>query len=158
MFFESPSELHLLAYEIGRLSKTKRIYGIDNKMGYNYGIGDFIENDSNLENSIDPETYIQLTNTPFKEYPKMAERYNNYDKATLFEKLKITNEPIYLDHLMNCNADKLLYVGIDDGFQGADNAAIFYHRNMKIYSNLNRIKIKKEDRVFIIMGAAHTAF
>ena len=39
-----------------------------------------------------------------------------------------------------------------------DNAAKFYHRNMKIYSNLNRIPMTKQDRVFIIMGSAHTAF
>ena len=27
-----------------------------------------------------------------------------------------------------------------------------------MYSNLNRIQLKKTDRVFILMGAAHTAF
>jgi hypothetical protein len=47
---------------------------------------------------------------------------------------------------------------VEDGFEGADNAAIFYHRNMKIYSNLNRINMDKDDRVFILMGGAHTAF
>jgi len=29
---------------------------------------------------------------------------------------------------------------------------------MKIYSNLNRIPMNKNDRVFILMGSAHTAF
>ena len=28
---------------------------------------------------------------------------------------------------------------------------------MKIYSNLNRIKMTKNDRVLILMGSAHTA-
>ncbi|UJF22664.1 DUF5694 domain-containing protein [Shewanella sp. OMA3-2] len=28
---------------------------------------------------------------------------------------------------------------------------------MKIYSNLNRIKMHSKDRVFILMGSAHTA-
>ncbi len=28
---------------------------------------------------------------------------------------------------------------------------------MRIYSNLNRIKLTKDDRVLILMGAAHTA-
>ena len=44
MFFKNPSEVELLAFELGRLSKTKRIYGIDHKMNYNYLIAKDIEN------------------------------------------------------------------------------------------------------------------
>jgi hypothetical protein len=164
-FLENPSILNtnygessMIGFDIGRLSNVKKIYGIDNHMGYNYGVGDFIENSPGLENSIDSKTYLQLTNEPFKDYPEIAKREANYDKLSLLEKLKLSNEPLNLDYSINTNADKLLYVGIDDGFEGADNAAIFYHRNMKIYSNLNRIPMTKKDRVFIIMGTAHTAF
>ncbi|WP_418636963.1 DUF5694 domain-containing protein [Winogradskyella sp.] len=164
-FLNTPSTLNtnygessMIGFDVGRLSNVKKIYGIDNHMGYNYSVGDFIENSPDHENAIDSKTYLQLTNEPFKEYPEMAKREANYDKLSLLEKLKLINEPIHLDYSINTNADKLLYVGIDDGFEGADNAAIFYHRNMKIYSNLNRIPMTKKDRVFIIMGAAHTAF
>ncbi|MBQ4914203.1 hypothetical protein J8L85_07130 [Maribacter sp. MMG018] len=151
-------ESSMIGFDVGRLSHVKKIYGIDNHMGYNYSVGDFIENSPDLENSIDPKTYLQLTNEPFKEYPEIAKREKNYDQLSLLEKLKLINEPVHLDYSINTNADKLLYVGIDDGFEGADNAALFYHRNMKIYSNLNRIPMTKNDRVFIIMGTAHTAF
>ena len=164
-FLENPTKLNsnyaeisMIGFDVGRLSNVKKIYGIDHKMGYNYSIGDSIERSPELKNSIDPKTYLKLTNEPFKEYPEMAERKANYYKLPLLEKLKLINEPLYLDFLINTNADKLLYVGIGDGFEGADNAAIFYHRNLRIYSNLNRIPMTKKDRVFIIMGAAHTAF
>lgn len=163
-FLENPSELNtkygetsMIAFDVARLNKIDKIYGIDNHMGYNYSVGDFIENSPDLVNSIDPETYLQLTNNPFKDYPEIGKRKKNYDKLSLLEKLKLTNNPIMLDHSLNANADKLFYVGINSGFEGADNAAIFYHRNMKIYSNLNRIKMNKNDRVFILMGSAHTA-
>lgn len=152
------AESSMIGFEVGRWSNVKKIHGIDNQMGYNYSVGDYIENTPELQNSIDPKTYLQLTNEPFKEYPEMVTRVSDYDKLSLLEKLKLINEPIYLDHSINTNADKLLYVGIEDGFEGADNAAIFYHRNMKIYSNLNRIPMTKNDRIFIIMGTAHTAF
>jgi len=165
VFLENPSKLDpnygessMIGFDIGRLTNVKKIYGIDNHMGYNYGVGDYIEQSPELENSIDSKTYLQLTNEPFKDYPEIAKREANYNKLSLLEKLKLINEPVYLDHSINTNADKLLYVGIENGFEGADNAAIFYHRNMKIYSNLNRIPMTKKDRVFIIMGAAHTAF
>ncbi|GGH37257.1 hypothetical protein IA57_05810 [Mangrovimonas yunxiaonensis] len=164
-FLDNPSTLNtnygessMIGFDVGRLSNVKKIYGIDNHMGYNYSVGDFIENNPELENSIDSKTYLQLTNEPFKEYPEIAKREAKYDELSLLEKLKLSNEPIHLDYAINTNADKLLYVGIDDGFEGADNAAIFYHRNMKIFSNLNRIPMTKNDRVFIIMGTAHTAF
>lgn len=164
-FLKNPSELNtengeisMIAFDVARLNDIEKIYGIDNHMGYNYSLGDFIENSPEYENAIDPETYLEIKNTPFKDHPEIAEREKNYGQLSLLEKLRLTNEPIYLDYLINTNADKLLYVGIDDGFEGADNAAIFYHRNMKIYSNLNRIKMDKNDRVLILMGAAHTAF
>lgn len=164
-FLKKPSEMEtkngeisMLAFDVARLNKIDKIYGIDNHMGYNYSVGDFIENSPELENSIDPESYLQLTNNPFSEYPEIAKRQKDYEKLSVIDKLKLINEPVYLDYLINTNADKLLYVGIEDGFEGADNAAIFYHRNMKIYSNLNRIKMNKDDRVFILMGAAHTSF
>jgi hypothetical protein len=164
-FLKNPTELNtkygeisMIVFDVAKRSNIKIIYGIDNHMGYNYRVGDFIENSPDLENSIDPETYLELTNNPFKDYPEMAEREKNYDNLSLLDKFRFINEPIYLDNSINTNADKLLYVGIEDGFQGADNAAVFYHRNMKIYSNLNRIKMEKGDRVFILMGTAHTAF
>ena len=151
-------ESSMIGFEIGRLSQVDSIYGIDNHMGYNYSVGDFIENSPDLKNAVDPATYLQLTNEPFKEFPALAKREANSNNLSLLEKFKLINEPVYLDYSITTNADKLLYVGIEDGFEGADNAALFYHRNMKIYTNLNRIPMTKEDRVFIIMGTAHTAF
>ena len=59
---------------------------------------------------------------------------DRYDQLSLLEKLQVTNYPSMLDYMLNANADKLFYVGIDDGFEGAEQAAQFYLRNMKIYS------------------------
>ena len=44
------------------------------------------------------------------------------------------------------------------GSRGADEAAKYYQRNLRMYSNLNRIELNQDDRVFILMGASHTAF
>lgn len=151
-------EISMLAFEIARLSNVDSLYGIDNHMGYNYSVGDFIKNTPELTNSVDPETYLQLTNEPFKYQPDLAARVTNYEQSNLLEKFQLMNEPAYLDYLINTNADKLMYVGLEDGFEGADNGAIFYQRNMRIFTNLNRIKLKKDDRVLILMGGAHTAF
>lgn len=146
--FKDPNEVELLAFEVGRLSGTKNIYGIDHKMGYNYRIG------YQIENAIDDTTYKAFLENPFKANPELGA---NMDMLPLKEKLLLINNDAFLDFLTATNADMLTHIGTKDNFEGADEAAKFYQRNLRIYSNLNRIDLKKDDRVFIIMGGAHTA-
>ncbi|MDP5060391.1 MAG: DUF5694 domain-containing protein, partial [Maribacter sp.] len=150
-------ELSMVGYDVARINSLEKVYGIDNYIGYNYSVGDFIENNPELTNAIDAKTYLEITNTPLKEHPELKAKNKNFDNLSLLEKIKLTNNPVMLDYSLNTNADKLFYVGIDDNFVGADQAALFYQRNMRIFSNLNRIKMTVDDRVLIIMGSAHTA-
>jgi len=149
MFFKYPSEIELLGFELGRLSDTKRIYGIDHRMGYNYNIG------NEMDNKIDATCYGDYSKDPFK-------FYNEFDgdeaDMSLLEKLKLANHDRYLDFLITINADILTYVGSEKGFEGADEATKYYQRNLRMYANLNRIELTENDRVFILMGASHTAF
>lgn len=147
--FEAPSEIELLAYELGRLSGTKRIYGIDHKMGYNYRIG------QQIDNQIDPQWHDKYYKDPLHFYPTVDV---NRDSLSLLNKLKLTNRDRYLDFLIAVNADMLTHAGTKNGFEGADEAAKYYKRNLRMYSNLNRIELDEDDRVFILMGASHTAF
>jgi hypothetical protein len=149
MKFKDPSEIELLAYELGRLSGTKRIYGIDHKMGYNYNIG------SEMVNSIDSLWHNKYYKDPLKYYPEVNVDEN---KLSLLDKLKLTNHHSYLDFLIEVNAEMLAHVGSENGFEGADEATKYYQRNMRMYSNLNRINLTADDRVFILMGASHTAY
>ena len=52
----------------------------------------------------------------------------------------------------------LTYIASKGKSEGADEAGKFYHRNLVMFSNLNQIELKPEDRVFILMGGTHTAF
>lgn len=147
MKFEAPSEIELLAYEIGRLSDCKRIYGIDFKEGYNYLINRNVKKNTD---SITFNNYWKMINDFDTKHPE--------DQIPLFELLKMHNRQAYLDMMINVNADILTHVSSEGKAQGADEAAKFYHRNLVMYSNLNQINLTKDDRVFILMGAAHTAF
>lgn len=148
MKIKDPNEVELLAFELGRLTKAKRIYGIDHKMGYNYGIGYELANKKVNDKTY--ENYISII--------EIEEQKLNYDNLSLLEKLKVENHPQYLDFLLNINADMLTHVSTQENFEGADEAAKFYHRNLRMYSNLNQIDLQPTDRVFILMGATHTAF
>jgi len=147
--YKNPSEVELLAYEIGRLSGTDRIYGIDHKMGYNYRIG------SQIDNSIDSFSYKSFYKNPEKTFPFLAVDEND---LTLKEKFVAMNSKRYLDFLITVNADMLTHAGTDGNYEGADEAAKYYQRNLRMYSNMNRIDLKPDDRVFVLMGASHTAF
>ncbi len=149
MNFERPTELELLAYELGRISGVERIYGIDHKMGYNYNIG------NEIKNNIDSIWHDKYYENPLSFYPDVDEEMDDHN---LFDRLKQTNHDQYLDFLITVNADMLTHVGTNDGFEGADEASKYYQRNLRMYSNLNRLELKEDDRVFILTGASHTAF
>src|SRR5690606_35502980 len=107
--FENPTEVELLAYEVGRLSNTKRIYAIDYQEGYNYSIG------YQVKDAIDKQTYMdymQMLSELEKEFPE--------DEMTLIEKLKFTNTPFYLDMLMNINADMLTHISTEGKSQRSE--------------------------------------
>jgi hypothetical protein len=149
MVFENPSEIELLAFEVGRLAKTKRIYGIDHKLSYNYNIG------SNINNSIDSTWYNKVYSNPYEYFPELK---SDNDSISLKEKLIQNNTQSYYNLMISLNADMLTHAGSENNFEGADEAAKFYQRNLRMYSNLNRIDLNQDDRVFILMGTAHTAF
>lgn len=149
MSFEDPSEIHLIAFEVGRISGAQKIYGINHAMDYNYMIG------RQMDNKIDPNYFKNFDNDLRSFYPEI-----NIDRDTLnlLDKLKLYNHDQNLDYLITTNADLLTHVGSDTGFEGADEAAKYYQRNLRMFSNLNRLELSENDRVFILMGASHTAF
>ena len=110
---------------------------------------------SQMTNAIDSLTHNNYVSNPFETIPDL----NITDQSlSLQEKLTKMNHPKFLDLLITINADILTYVGSKDGFEGADEAAKYYQRNLRIYSNINRLLLKKTDRVFILSGGSHTAF
>ena len=145
--YEAPSEIELLAFEVGRLAGASRIYGVDQHMSYNYGIA------KDIPQSPDKKTYFRyfsVLQSLQKEYPE--------EKMSILQKLQMSNQPAYKDLLININADILTHIANPGKAEGAGEAAKFYHRNLVMYSNLNQIKLSPDDRVFILMGATHTAF
>ncbi len=141
--FKNPDEIELLAFELGRLSGTKKIFGVDHKMAYNYNIG------NEIENLIDSTWYNIYRKDPISFFPEIN---INENSLSLLDKLKLINHDRYLDFLITVNADNLTHVGSENGFEGADEATKLYQRNLRMYSNINRIHLNKEDRVFILMG------
>lgn len=143
--FKDPDERELLAYEIGRLSGAKSIYGIDYKEGYDYNIG--------VKDQVD-----KTTNNKYWTLVDENEKKNPEGGIPFYDLFKLNNHPQYLESLININADLLTYISTKGKSEGADEAAKFYHRNLVMFSNLNQIQVNKHDRILILMGGTHTAF
>ncbi len=147
MKFENPGEVELLAYEIGRISGVDKIYGINHKMEYNYPLI------NSIADSIQEETYMKFSADFRKSF------IEGFDKLSTLDKLKMVNNSEGLNFLFNDNADIMTHISIPENkFVGADVAAKFYKRNLRMYSIMNSIPLSKNDRVFILMGGTHTAF
>ena len=142
-------EVGLVAFVVAHEAGLERLYGIDHKLSYNYLIA------QEIENAIDPATLTAFGEDPFRMWPELR---IDEDALSLREKLRHFNQPAFLDFLIAVNADMLALAGTENGFEGADEAAKYYQRNLRIYSNLNRIPMTPEDRVLIISGGSHTAF
>lgn len=140
-------EIRLLAYEVGKLAGVKKIYGIDEQetAQYDYNI------QNKLKNQIDTLTLINYKKNFLKDFAII-------EKQTTKNKLKFFNSEETLEKLINLNADILTYISTKNNFEGADEASKFYRRNLRIFSNINKIPVGNNDRVLIIMGATHTAF
>jgi hypothetical protein len=89
-----------------------------------------------------------------EEMTRAAEESNRWQREhTLGEILRMTNEPedLAADHGVYM---RFARVGAGDTFVGADVAAKWYERNIKIFANLQRIA-EPGDRILVIYGSGH---
>ncbi|BDD11233.1 hypothetical protein FUAX_36650 [Fulvitalea axinellae] len=148
---EYVDENGLVAFELGKLAGVKKIYAIDHKMGYNYRIASDLDQDKVGKAGVaNYEAY-------YPQYFKKAQE-SGYDTLSVTEKLRLSNTQEALDFYLTINADQLTHFKTDGKFEGADEAAKYYKRNLRMFANFNQVPVTKNDRIFILMGASHTAF
>jgi len=135
-------EVNVIGLEVARLSGTKKFYGIDNHMGFNYpALIDL------AKKNIDDSLYVESMN---KKYVKM-------NKIPLLEQYTEMNTREFKMETFNYY-NFLATMHGPENFEGADIIAEFYKRNLRMYTNFSDIPLTKNDRVLIIMGATHTAY
>jgi hypothetical protein len=135
-------EINLIAFEVGRLTNVKKVYGIDARIGFNYPklIEMAKKQDASrefLEESI--ETVEWITGQPLL---KQIAYYNSEEfKSEIFNFYNF-----------------LATMQTPGNNEGAEIISDFYNRNLSMYANFSAIPLEKEDRVLIILGGTHTAY
>ena len=135
-------ELNSIGLEVGRLSETERIYGIDSQIDFDY------------------PSLIELANQTKTDSLFVTKMMDYYKKLN---SLKLKEQFIE----MNTKESKMKTFDFynflatqhsENNYEGAKVISEFYERNLRMYSNLNDLKLSKNDRVFILAGATHTAY
>lgn len=135
-------EINVIGLEVARLCGTKKIYGIDNPIGFDYPSLVKMAN-KNPSDSI----YVQ----------NIMDSYETLNKKPLLEQfieINTTKSKMETFDLYNF----LATMHNRNNFEGSDIIAEFYKRNLRMYTNFSDIPLTKSDRVLIIMGATHTAY
>ncbi|TYP97504.1 hypothetical protein C7447_104193 [Tenacibaculum adriaticum] len=135
-------ELNSIGLEVARLSGTERIYGIDSQIGFDY------------------PSLIKIANKNKSDSVFIAKVINNYKRVNVLklkEQFQIINTKEYKAETFDFY-NFLATKHTETGQEGAEEIAKFYERNLKMYSNFNDIEMNKNDRVFILLGATHTAY
>lgn len=124
-----------IGYRLGKLLGHSRVYAIDNDMSIN----------------------MEVLNTPslsFKEALDVIQadmdKHTNETIADMYkyynsEKWSIMNHNLYIQANM---------ISTDNHYAGAEMVSKWYERNLKIFSNIQRLAVEHE-RIFIIYGAGH---
>ncbi|BDD04006.1 DUF5694 domain-containing protein [Aureibacter tunicatorum] len=142
------NETGLMAFEIGRLAGTKRIYAIDHKMGYQYY-------QDRLAKKLNSDNYFETVNI-VDSLRKIEKR--NPEIVGFKNVISYMNTQGYRDQSFNSNVDYLFYANSKNKFEGVDQASKFYHRNLRMFANICKIEANENDRILIISGAAHASF
>ena len=135
-------ELNSIGLEVARLSGTNRIYGIDNQTGFDY------------------PSLIGIANKKVADSLYILKVMNNYQRVNALkfkEQFKTINTRDYKMETFNLY-NFLATQHTTENQEGVDEITKFYQRNLKMYSNFNDIEMTENDRVFILLGATHTAY
>lgn len=135
-------ELNSIGLEVARLSGANQIYGIDSQTGFDY------------------LTLVEIANKKTADSLYISQVMDNYQRVNALkfkEQFRTINTRDY--KMETFDLYNFLATQHTTGNQeGVDEIAKFYQRNLKMYSNFNDIEMTENDRVFILLGATHTAY
>lgn len=143
------SEKEQIGFRLAKLMGHETIYPIDVKM-----------------NIDQPGLQDVITANPAKHGPRMGQMESLGGEAmrvmgkwlaegTVSEVLYNMNQPAFNDLNYQMYLKIFLPTVEGDNYAGADLAATWYHRNLRIMSNLHKIDVTPEDKVLIIFGQGH---
>ncbi len=141
------SEDEQVGFRLAKQMGHAKVYCVDDH-GIGFPYNEMVEYATNN----DQLSVLERGNTFVEKLIK--EESENLHQQTIAQFLKGMNQPDYLKKSHGFYMD-FCKVGKGTDYPGADLVADWYHRNIRIFSNINKITTSKEDRILVIFGAGH---
>lgn len=136
-----------VGFRLAKQMGHKKVYCVDDH-GIGFPYNEVIE----YATKNDQLAVLERGDTFVKNFVK--EESEKLHKLTIRQFLKDMNQPASLKKSHGFYMD-FCKVGKGTDYPGADLVADWYHRNIRIFSNINKITTSKEDRILVIFGAGH---
>ena len=143
------SEEEQIGFRLAKEMGHKTIYPIDVRMGLdNAGLSNLVQGNPQKFGPI----IGGLEPAGNKAMEIMADWLAN---GTIREMLLKMNDPTTEDIALSMYFQYFVPIVEDDNYAGADMVNTWYHRNLRIFSNLHQISDRTDDRILVVYGQGH---
>jgi hypothetical protein len=140
------NEIHQIGFRLAKELGHSRLHGVDHKLDLDF--------DAALKYAAEHGQEAELA--WFGSLMQKIERHfaDLYARGTMAEILAAQNDDAQADDGVAAY-QMMSRIGKDASYVGADVAADWYKRNLRIYTNIQRIVDAPSDRVLVVIGGGH---
>ena len=151
-----PNEIFQVGFRLARRLGHQRIHAVDAKERPEFRIAHTTEELIQRAKSLGQHDLIQRGTKWARWYEDLygwADEIKT--KQSLLDHLRLMNSPEYLRHSLSRYLVAEFEVGGGTDYTGADTRTAWYNRNLRIFSNVLRIRTANSDRILLIIGGGH---
>lgn len=136
-----------VGFRLAKMMGHSQVYCVDNNdVGFDFG--------TMMDYATEHDQLSALENGRKFAEALMKKSEEDLRSMTIRQYFKNMNQPESIKQSHGFYMD-FCKVGKGNDFPGADLVADWYKRNIRIFSNINKITTSKEDRILVIFGAGH---
>ena len=150
-----PNEIYQLGFRLAGRFGHSRIYAVD---AHAAALGPSPTTEALIERArtLGQDELVQRGT----EWAQWYEKWYAYEdflktKQTILEHLRLLNSPSELHRSHGRYLVAEFEVGGRGDYTGADSKTAWYNRNLRIFSNIERVRTASSDRILVIIGAGH---
>ncbi len=152
-----PNEVFQLGFRLARRLGHKRVHAVDVKERSDFKLAFTTEQLIERARSLGQDELIERGTKWAKWYEDLNRLEDELKtRQTLLQHLRTINSPEHVRQSMSRYLVAEFEVGGGAGdYTGADTRTAWYNRNLRIFSNLLRLRASNSDRVLLVIGSGH---
>ncbi len=153
-----PNEVFQLGFRLARRLGHQRIHAVDAKERPEFKVVHTTEELIERARSLGQHDLIERGTRWAQWYEELYRREDQLKtKQSLLQHLRLLNSPEHIRQSMSRYLVAEFEVGGGGDYTGADTRTAWYNRNLRIFSNLLRLRTANSDRILVIVGSGHVS-